>query len=265
MARSLIDYVQTIMDDMGSDSVNSFADSLESQRVASILRRTYFDMAAELDLPTREELFVLTALGDTSRPTHMRIPDNIRKVNWIQYDMKVDGADTQIRYRDVDYMEPDVFFRMVSGRNSNDATVDVVEDPTNIRLLIENNGNPRFWTSFDGEFIVFDRYDNNVSNTIEVSKVACHGLVEGTWVHQDTAIPDIPEHMEATFLAIAEQRCFEWVKQQGNAVAADNARRYRIAGRHDKDRLQPSLTRYGNFGRRSPKLSNRTRLGDNVT
>ena len=113
MARSLLDYVQTILDDMGSDSVNDIGDSLESQRVASILRRTFFDLMAEQDLPTAEELFALTALGDTTRPTHMRVEPEVREVKWIQYDNRASATDTQIRYIDIDYMDPEQFFRHV--------------------------------------------------------------------------------------------------------------------------------------------------------
>jgi len=262
--RSLLDYVQIIMEDMTSDSVNDIGDSLESQRVANILKRTYFDMAAEMNLPTADELFVLIALGDTDLPTHMKVPDEIQHVNWVKYDMKVDNVDTQIRYRDVDYLLPEVFFDMVSGRNSDDSFTQVVEDPTNLKLIIDINHNPRYWTSFDGEHIVFDSFDQGISSTTEVSKVACHGRATKGWTHENTAVPDLPDHMEATFLAIAEERCFAWIKQQENRVSIRNARRYRISGRSDKDRFGVGKAQYPNFGRPSGKISTRTRLGSNV-
>ena len=258
--RSLLDYTQTIMEDMTSDSVNSIADSLESQRVANILKRTYFDMAAEFNLPTSTGLFALVALGDTTMPTHMFVPANVQKLEWIKYDMKTSNVDTQIRYRDVDYMDPEAFFDMVSGRNSDDPNTVVVEDPTNLKLIIDTNHNPRFWTSFDGEHIVFDSFDISISSTTEVSKVAAHGRLTKTWTHVDTYVPDIPDHMEATFLAIAEERSFAWVKQQENRVTVDNARRYRIAGRSDKDRFGNGSAAYPNFGRPSGKITTRTRL-----
>lgn len=262
--RSLLEYTQTILEDMTSDSINSIGDSLESQRVANILRRTYFDMAAEFDLPTASELFVLTALGDTDKPTHMKVEENIQHIDWIKYDMKTDNVDTQIRYRDVDYLEPEAFFDMVSGRNSDDPFTQVVEDPTNLKLIIDINHNPRFWTSFDGEHVVFDSFDQNISSTTEVSKVACHGRVTKGWTHTDIAVPDLPDQMEATFLAVAEERCFAWIKQQENRVSVANARRYRISGRSDKERFGKGQAKYPNFGRPSGKISTRTRLGSNV-
>jgi len=264
MARSLLDYVQDIMSDMGSDLVNDIGDSLEAQRVASILRRTFFDLMAEQDLPTAEELFALVPFSDPTRPTHMRIENDVRKVHWIRYDNRADASDTQIRYIDIDYMEPDVFFRHIWGKNSTDADILVVEDPTNIKLAIQTNANPRFWTSFDGETIVFDAIDQTISTTLEASKVVAHGTVTKGWSHTNNAVPDLPEAMTPMFLAIAEERAFEWVKQQGNRVVLDNARRYRISGRADKHRLTSGFADYPDFGRSSPKLSRRSRLGDNV-
>jgi hypothetical protein len=191
-------------------------------------------------------------------PTHMRIPDNIQHIEWIKYDMKIDNLDEQIRYRNVTFMDTESFFDMVSGRNSEDAFSQVVEDPTNIKLIIDNNHNPRFWTSFDGVHIVFDSWDINISSTTEVSKVASHGRITKTWVHEDTYVPEIPDHMEATFLAVAEERSFAWIKQQENRVSVDNARRYRIAGRADKNRWGNGAAPYPNFGR--PSGSTRPRL-----
>jgi hypothetical protein len=249
MARTLLDYTQTIMDDMGSDSVNSISDSLESQRVANIVKRTFFDLAVEMDLPTAEELFVLTALADTTMPTHMRIPDNVYSLGWIKYDQKTGPADTRIRYGEIWYLEPEEFFMRISTRNSDDSNQQVVEDPTNINLIIQTDQNPTYWTSFDGENVVFDSFDNTVSTTIEASKVVCHGRVGKSWTHENTHIPDIPEHLEPTLLAIAEERAFAFVKQQENSVSKDNARRYRIHGKSDKDRINRKVTPYPNFGR----------------
>lgn len=250
MARTLLDYVQTIMDDMGSDSVNSISDTIASQRVANILRRTYLDMAPEFDLPTNEAMLTLTALADSDKPTHMSVPSNIRKVHWIKVDKRQSASDTRVRYEDVYYMEPTEFFNTVSLRNSTDTNVKTVQDPTNVKILVYTDRNPEFWTSFDGENVVFDSIDQDISSTMEQSKVVAYGEAVDSWTHTDTAIPNIPEHMEPTFLAIAEERSFAWVKQQENRVTVDNARRYRIAGRNDKRRLTDNRAKYPNFGRK---------------
>lgn len=250
MARTLLDLTQTILDDMGSDSVNSISDSLESQRVANIIKRTFFDIAVEKNLPTSEELFTLIPLADTTMPTHMQIPNNVYELGWIKYDMKTSGADTRVRYADVFYLTPEDFFHKVSTRNSDDSNVQVVVDPTNINILIQTDLNPTYWTSFDGEHIVFDSFDSAVSSTIEASKVVSHGRVGKTWTHTDTATPDIPEHLEPMLLAIAEERAFAWVKQAENRVSAKNARRYRIHGKSDAARLGPlKKVAYPNYGR----------------
>lgn len=264
MARSLLDYVQDIMGDMGSDLVNDIGDSLEAQRVASILRRTFFDLMAEQDLPTADELFALTALSDPTNPTAFTVDSSVRKIHWIQYDNRASATDTQIRYIDIDYMEPEVFFRHVWGKNSTDAEILVVEVQTNVKVAIQTNANPRFWTSFDGETIIFDAIDQTISTTLEASKIVARGTVTKGWVHTNNAIPDIPESMAPMFMAIAEERAFNWVKQQDNRIVLDNARRYRISGRADKHRLTTGFTQYPDFGRSSPKLSRRSRLGDNV-
>ena len=249
MARTLLEYTQLILDDMSSDNVSSISETIESQRVASILRRTFLDMASEFDLPTNASMFSLTALSDTSKPTHMDVPTTIRKIEWIKFDKRTSGSDTQIRYEEVHYLDPVDFFEYCAARNSTDSNVQTVTDPTNVNLLIQNDTNPTYWTSFDGDTVVFDSWDNSVSTTVESSKVAAYGETVTGWTHSDSAVPDIPDHLEATFLAIAEERCFAWVKQQENRVTVDNARRYRISGRADKARLQPDLVDYPDFGK----------------
>ena len=85
---TLLEMTQDILSDMDSDEVNSINDSVESLQVAQIIKTTYYNIIDGRDYDFLYELFQLDASGTSSRPTHMKLPENIIDLKYIKYNCK---------------------------------------------------------------------------------------------------------------------------------------------------------------------------------
>lgn len=246
--RTLLDMTQEILSDMDGDNVNSISDTVESSQVALLLKSTYFDILAEMDLPHTGTLFALTASGSVNYPSHMSLPESVMKVLWIKYNI-VDSGDTASKYRDVVYMNPLEFISMCAMRDEDDTdNIQSVTDYSGVELLICKTQDPKYWTSFDDERIVFDAYDSTVDSTLQASKVICHGYKEETWTHTDAAIPDLPSNMFPLLVAEAKSTAFELWKERSTKVE-QKAKRLRIRSQRNKWRENGGHSG-PNYGRR---------------
>lgn len=70
---------------MSSDEVNSIGDTSESLQIANIIEQVYYNMAARGNLPEHNGLFQLTASSNVLQPTLMQVPDNVTRIDWIEY------------------------------------------------------------------------------------------------------------------------------------------------------------------------------------
>lgn len=188
---TILDMVQDILSDMDSDEVNSINDSVEALQVAQILKSTYFNIIDGRDWPHLYQPFQLTASGSASRPTHMRLPDNIIDVSWVKYDCKAVG-ESRDRIKGIKFKIPADFQDILEQRDSTDTNVQEVVDTSGISMNIYNDRAPLYFTSFDNEYVVFDAFDRAVDTTLQSSKTSCYGKVYPTWTMSDTFVPDLP-------------------------------------------------------------------------
>lgn len=247
--RTLLDMTQSILESMDSDSVNSVSDTIEAMQVANTIRRTYFELMAELDLPHKNELVNLEGLGDTSKPTHMRIPEAVQQVFWVKYDTRnsVPGDRT---YTDMRYLSPDEFIQHCNARPSTDTTnYQVVAHTANSPIVVGKLQPPAFWTSFDDEYVVFDSYDSSVDSTLQSSKVMSHGAVSPTLSVIDAAVPDLPENLFPLLYAQAEATCHAYFRQTINPKAERSENRLRVRSMRNKWRESRMIDKGPNYGR----------------
>lgn len=222
--RTLLDMVQSILSDMDSDHANSIGENEEALQVANIIRETYFYIIQNVvDLPEHEELLTMTALADLTRPNYVVIPEDVKEISYIRYDMS-DKVDTDLRYEDVVYLVPQEFQRRVNRRIQSDTNVVTVSDPNHGKLLIEDDVQPTWWTTFDDEFVVFDSYNKNADDTIQAAKIFAWGLKEPVFKMEDTFIPDLDSAMFPLLMNESKSAAFVDVKQVGNRKAEQRAR-----------------------------------------
>lgn len=248
--RTLLDLTQGILSEMDGDSVNSISDTIEATSVAEVIREVYFELVDEMDLKHTKTVMALTGLGDTSKPNIMKIPDEVSLVDWIKYDTRVEVAGNK-SYADIDYLTPADFIRSVNGRPSTDTTnYQVVMWDSNVPLVISKTSAPRWWTSFDDEYIVFDGYDSDVDSTLQSSKSIVSAFVRPTFSLTDGFIPDLPENLFTLLYTTSLGRVFANQKQTINPKVERAENRMRVRSQRNKWREGRILNDSPNYGRK---------------
>ncbi len=71
MTKTVLDLVQTILNDMDSEPVNQLTDTLEAEQVAKVLKNTFEDIVATRIVPEHQELLKLTPASDSAYPHYV--------------------------------------------------------------------------------------------------------------------------------------------------------------------------------------------------
>ena len=135
---TLLEMTQDILSDMDSDEVNSINDSVESLQVAQIIKTTYYNIIDGRDYDFLYELFQLDSSGTTSRPTHMKLPENIIDLKYVKYNTRK-STDTKDKYLKIKYLNPEDFMEMVDRRDSSKSDVTVITDTTGVSINVKND------------------------------------------------------------------------------------------------------------------------------
>lgn len=244
---NLLEMAQDIMSDMSSDNINSINDTTEALQVAQILKSTYYEIIHSREWPHLRKLVEITGLGDTTKPTHMQLATDVVDIDWIKYDSR-STVSGDPNYIDVGYLSPSNFLLQVMQRTASNTNITAVTDVDTTTLLIRNDENPKYWTSFDDEYIVFDAYKSTVDSTLQGSKTQVYGLVEPSFTISDTFIPDLPNHAFPYYLAEAKSTCFNSIGQTPNAKEEQKSRRQRTWLARKAGKIEPGI-QYPNYGR----------------
>lgn len=254
---TLLDIVSEILSDMTSDPVNSISDTFESQQVAKVVKRTYFNLFNERVWPHTGQLFKLTGSSDSSKPTHMRIEDDVDSIDWVKYDCRSVG-EASSRPTTISYMRPEEFIDYVLARDTSDTNVETVIDYRGTPLFVINNSAPSYWTTFDDEWLVFDSYDSDADSTLKPSKTQVFGYVQPAWEHEDDFVPDMPVKAFSLLVAEAKSQSFIKFKEVFSQKDEQAATRQRGWLSREKRRANPG-TKYPDYGRGAPGSSKKRR------
>lgn len=224
MRKTLLEIVQDILNDMSADSVNSISDTVESEQVAKIVRACFEEMVTNRNWPSHRKLIQLEEGGSLSKPNYLKVPVNLKELSSLKYD-KALVTDTNKKMADVKYMLPEDFLKLTETRNSTESNVEIVTDFNGGELLILNDTPPSYWTSFDDTYIVTDSYDSGVDDTLKKSKTQALAYILPTWVHDDTAIPDLPDDAFPALIEEAKSTSFNVVKESVNQKSEQKAQR----------------------------------------
>ncbi len=246
---SLLQMTQRILSRIDGDEVNSIADTVEATQIANLIKDIHDDIVDEYDLPHNGDLINLEGLANTSKPTHMRIPEGASLIKWIKYDNRTNVSDPRA-YATIQYLSPEDFVNLVNARDSTASENQVVLYNANTPLIIRNNAGPTYWTSFDDEYIVFDSFNSAVDTTLQTSKVMSHGYERPELDLEDDAVPDLPENLFSLLRATALSTAFSEYKQEINPKAEQRERRFRIRAQRNKWREARMDHDDVNFGRK---------------
>ncbi len=141
MKRTLLEMVQSILNDMDADPVDSIVDTFESEQVAIQVRDTFFTLIGGRNWPHLKQLFAPTATDATS-PSTLIMPEELKEL----IDVRVNTAEfgeTRRKYKKVEWLYPDEFLDKTNNRNNDNANVDLITTPSGIELMIMNDNHPR--------------------------------------------------------------------------------------------------------------------------
>lgn len=224
MKYTLLEMVQDILSDMDSDEVNSIDDTVEAQQVAQIIKTCYFEMIANRNWPHLRKLIQLDPSLDTTRPVYLKIPEEVKELEFLRYDItKADKVNQE--WRTLKYKEPIEFLDYVSTRNSSNDNVVKITDHSGVELLIVNDLAPTYWTSFDDVHLIVDSYDKEVDDTIKKSKTAACVYINPSWERMDESVPNLPIEAFPALLEEAKSTAFLALKQMANQKAEQKAKR----------------------------------------
>ena len=224
MPQTLLEITQDILSIMDGDEVNSIFDTEESEQVAKIVRRTYNAMVSNSNwLHTRKGL-VLISSGDSSKPTHISLPADVKQLETINYDVRKEFTYRK-EFRNLKWKEPDDFLRYTNHRNSNDTNVLTVEDYSGIEVLILTNKSPEYYTTFDDSNIILDSYDSSLEATIQQNKIQAYGFIIPVLEFVDSAVANLPPDAWSAFVEEATSKAQWQVRQLEDPKSEQEARR----------------------------------------
>jgi hypothetical protein len=248
---TLIEMVQKVLEALGSDEVNSISDTVEATQVARLLEDTFYELLNQKEWPFLKQLIQLDAVADSTRPTVLRIPDNVVRIDEFRYDCtdRVTLPLEQLDIQEVCWMEPEDFIRKVQARNTDQTNVVEVMTVNGIRIPIINDTCPKWWTSFDDEFVITDGYDSTIESTLQNNRSQVLAKVIPDFQLLDTYVPRMPSHLFQTWLAEAKATAFIYWRQEVSPKDEQRARRGLAVFRRDASRTSQDDGKV-KFGRR---------------
>jgi len=206
MKKTLLQIVQEILNDMDSEPVNTIGDSVEAEQIASVVESVYYNLVSTSNIPEHFEFFTLEAYTDDEFPTHFSTGDSVKGIERIWYD--VSEAEDGSSYREIKFLEPLEFVKWVE---SNSLSYDIVTS-NGVRYKVGNDSNPKYYTSFDDESIVFDSYDSDIENTLQSSKTRVYGSVIPAFTQVDSFVPDLDAVYFPYLISEAKSTCMDIYK-----------------------------------------------------
>lgn len=249
MKYTLLELVQSVLNEMVGDDVTSISDTEESSVIALMARDVFFELIHSRDWEHLRKLTKPAASGVSPRNTHIIIADDISRIRWIKYDKQLTDDAGRKKYSDVQYLAPDDFLMNIQGRNNLESTIDVVADVDGTELMIRNDKHPTYWTSFDDTNIVFDSFDTDIDTEIDKDKLQIYADTIPTWTATDGAIPDLPDDVFSHLLEELKSRAMLAFKGQSNQKTEQSAQRTRRRISRSAYKSSNGL-RHKNYGRR---------------
>jgi len=248
MSKTVLEIVQSVLNDIDGDEVNSIDDTIEAQQIANIVQSTFENIVSTKDWLHTRTLGQLSGSGTSARPTHMTLPVGCKRVDMISYDIKATG-ETRNKWREIKYKYPDDFLRYTNVRDNTQTNITAVTDPSGVTLHIRNDIPPTYYTSFDEETLVFDSYDSVIDSTLQASKTQIIHYVIPTLTISDAAEPDLPDEAMVHLIEEVKSRVSLKLRQVQDVKSEQGSV---ITGRwlSQNDWKVKGGIRYENYGRK---------------
>lgn len=254
MRYTLKEMVDLILNAMDSDSVNSISDTVESLDVANTIKSCYYDLATDLNLPEHNKFYELNASGDNAKPVLMTLPTNATRLDYLKYDVRLDGETTP-DYLLLQRVEVEDFFRrqeILRDYDSSVATMTFTSNGESFEYFYWNDRAPVFYTTYDDRTLLFDGHDALLDTTLQKSKTMAWGGIYPTFTLEDAFYPDLDPTQFSLLINKSKVRCFNEKKQMVNPEALKEERRQRIIVQKRQRAISTSseLNKHARYGRK---------------
>jgi len=250
MQRTLLQVVQEYLDATSGFYVDSIFDTDESQQVAKIAERVYYQMVqAYPNLLFTMKQRTLESIADATKPNYLLLPANVQKVQESVVMYNVSKTTGEVNYKELKYLPPLDFMRHMK-RNTTDNAI-VVEGFDENKMVVFTKQFPSYFTSFDNKYVVFDSYNSDYDTTIQASKTLLVTSEEETFLQQDDFVIPIPNSLSETYLDMFLDEALTLVHQQPVGKISQRARAGKIKLQQDNRALGQSRSKkkYGRIGR----------------
>ena len=238
MKSNLLQVVQSILSDMDSEDVNTISDTVEAQQVASVVEDTYFNIIAARDIPEHNKLIPLVSLANNAKPTHFTYPARTKQLMRVDYNI---GTASAPDYREIVYVEPLVFIDRMDETAKKVTTVD-----QSVELIVGNDKDPSYYTSFNDNHIIMDAYDVSVEANLASNKTRAFCAIYPTFSQTDSFAIDLDQTLMPLLLAEAKSTCMSLFKGGSDPKVEQAARRLKSYVQNDQYKSKVSTrNQYG--------------------
>lgn len=240
MKTTLLQIVQSILNDMDSEEVNSISDTVEAQQIASVVEDTYYNIIAAREIPEHNKLMTLTAMANSTKPTHFEYPSNTKHIERVEYNV---GSVANKDFRVIEFVDP---IKFLDSMDEDGLLVETYEG--NLDIFVGNDSPPTYYTSFDDEYLIMNSYDASVDATLQTSKVRALGSSYPTFSQTDSFEPDLDNTLLPYLLAESKSACFSLFKGGPDPKVEQAARRLKSFQQNDMYKTTRANKR-PNYGR----------------
>lgn len=232
--KTLLEMTQEILEEMGSDQVNSISDTIESTQVAGFIRQAFESLVTERAWEFQKVVTTLTPPSSSATPTTFTMLDTIYELIWMKYDDNY-----------VTWMDPTEFDDMIKDRDTTAANVDADGFYT--------DRDPSWWTTYDDTSIIFDAYDSTEGATLIGANLRVYAYVEPSWTHSDNFTPALPLKYFKLLEDEARSLCYTFIIKAPSGKVEQRLRnkRAQMQGNNSPTGQKRHLTnRKTNYGRK---------------
>ena len=249
MKMTLLELVQDIASALVSDVVTSVTGTGATEEgtiIAGFVKSAYYEILDRQDWDFLMTIGTLDALVDLTKPNYLAAPTSVKSIATIRYDVSETATPFM---QDVVYKSPEDFIAaMYTTRNPDLTVTTIVTDYSGFRLLVRNDLFPKYYTSFDDKYIVFDSYNSTYDTTLQASKSMATILTHPAWTVSNSFVPVLPEGMFSLLLAEAKDASFQYLRQTTTQKDSKRVQRHSSHARHASKRVTDKAPRQG-FGR----------------
>lgn len=224
---TLLKMVELILSSMDSEEINSIGDTTESNQIVDVIETTYYHLLGTIDFPDKWDFFELESFNDLSRPTLMKLPANVTKLEWVQYDYSEDGS-TKREMKELFPMERKYFLERMNALDSADSNVykyDLMVGAGTFDIRGKSDAFPSYYTTNNDRTIILDNYRKDINQTIPGNKTFCYGMILPEFIRDDNFVPQLEPRHETLLFNEAKAQAFVELKQVQNSKADERARK----------------------------------------